>query len=919
MSALSSAPGPDKAQGVARDLVLQQLERILAHPLFQKSQRLSTFLRYAVETALAGKADSLKEFVIGAEVFQRGASFDPQIDNVVRVNANRLRGKLAEYYHGSGQSDPVVIDLPRGGYVPVFSPSQTAKQDAGSHGAHSTSGSASVGRRQELDRMRAAFASASGGKGLMVTVSGDAGMGKTTIVEDFLAELETGGTAAWIARGRCSERLAKTDPFVPIFECLDDLTRGELGHEATQLMNSAAPAWLSQVTPGREGQMGNSPADASSERMRREFVRFFEALSAVRPVVVFLDDLQWTDASTCDLLAYLGLHLKDMRVLIVATYRPSEVFGLHPFLPVRLALERRGLGREILLEFLTLNDIECYLNQCFPANSFPSEFVAAVHERTEGNPLFMNDMLGFLVEKQILVNDMGHWQLNRKVSEIRRVIPTGTQSMIRLQIEQFSDLDRKILQCAAVQGVEFDSAVVWRSLSMDPGEIEDRLQAIERVHRFVHSFGEREFLDRTFSIRYRFVHVFYQNALYDDLAPARRAAYSLAVAESLIRFTSDTGRAVASEVALLFESGRDAERASQYFLSAARHAAGVFAYPEAAILCERGLNALLSLPASRERDARELEFSLTLGMAQMATCGFAAPEVEKTHRRSRELCLRLNEKRRLVRVLWAIHTCLINAAELVPALELSREMRSEADALANPVSIMESLHALGTTLAFMGDLVGAREALDRIFVMSPIGQHKFRGSLYVLDTYVTSLSMFARVLARMGSYDEAIEKAVASLDLANQLAHPPSVAYATFWVGWIHHARGEHSEACCYLEAAMALSRTTSLPQIFEWGRVVRGSSLTHLGRVAEGIAEIRKSLDNQLAMRCLLERPYCLTLLAEALQLVGDYQEGLALCDEALEIARETQGRSYEAETHRVRGKILAALDGPTPAAPAT
>jgi predicted ATPase len=104
----------------------------------------------------------------------------------------------------------------------------------------------------------------------------------------------------------------------------------------------------------------------------------------------------------------------------------------------------------------------------------------------------------------------------------------------------------------------------------------------------------------------------------------------------------------------------------------------------------------------------------------------------------------------------------------------------------------------------------------------------------------------------------------------------------------------------------MALSRKHGLPQILEWARVVRGSSLAHLGRVEEGISEIRTSLDNQLAMRCLLERPYCLTLLAEALLLTNGYEEALALCDEALKIGSETQGRSYEAETKRVRTAIL-------------
>ena len=901
---------PDTNPTVGQGEILQQLERILAHPLFQKSERLSTFLRYAVEGTLAGEGASLKEFVIGSEVFGRGDSFDPQTDNIVRVNANRLRGKLAEYYHRCGRLDPVTIDLPKGRYVPVFTSSLPTRQDARSAFRHSAVLKKSVGRQHELDRIRAAFASASGGTGLMVTVSGDAGMGKTTIVEDFLTEIET-GTAAWIARGCCSERLAKTDAFVPIFECLDDLTRGELGVEAAQLMKTTAPTWLSQLAPGREDLTGISVREASSERMRREFVRFFEALSAIRPVILFLDDLHWADASTCDLLAYLGSRMKDIRILIVATYRLSDVFGTHPFLPVRLALERRGACQEILLEFLTLDDVECYLNHRFPAHTFLREFAGVVHQRTEGNPLFMCDLLSFLVDRQILIDQEGHWQLNRDAAEIRKVIPAGTQSMIRLQIDQFSDEDRRILQCAAVQGVEFDSAVVSRALSIDPGEVEERLQALERVHRFVHSLGERQFPDRTFSIRYRFVHVFYQNALYTDLAPTRRTSHSLAVAESLIGLTGDTGRAVASEVALLFESGRDNERASQYFLLAARHAARVFAYPEAVILCERGLSALPSLPESPERDSRELAFSLTLGIAQMATRGYAAPEVERTHRRSRELCLRLNETRRLVRVLWGLHTCLVNAGKLVAALELSREMRQVADALADQAAIVESLHALGTTLAFMGDLLGAREALERIFAISPISQHKSCGSLCLLDTCVTSLSMLARVLARMGFLDEAIDKAAASRDRANRLDHPPSLAYATFWVGWIRHARGEHAEACCDLETAMALSRTHGLPQILEWGRVVRGSSLTHLGRVAEGISEIRESLDNQSAMRCLLERPYCLTLLAEALLLVNGYPEALALCDEALKIARETQGRSFEAETHRVRGEILVALNG--------
>jgi adenylate cyclase len=237
---------------------------------------------------------------------------------------------------------------------------------------------------------------------------------------------------------------------------------------------------------------------------------------------------------------------------------------------------------------------------------------------------------------------------------------------------------------------------------------------------------------------------------------------------------------------------------------------------------------------------------------------------------------------------------------------VAQEMRQMAGSVADPFATIESLHALGTTLAFMGRLAEAREALDRIFADYPLNQHTFHGSLSVLDPCVTSLSMLARLQAVLGYVDQAVENAFASVALANRLAHPPSLAYATFWMGWIRHTRGEFFEACRHLESAMALSQKQSLPLFVEWGRVVRGSALVRMGAAKEGISEIRKSIDRQDTMGAMLERSYCLTLLAEALSGEGFCEEALGLCDKALEFAQRTEGRSYEPETHRVRGEIL-------------
>ena len=699
---------------------------------------------------------------------------------------------------------------------------------------------------------------------MMLTVCGEAGMGKTTLAEDFLAGIEAQYAAAWVGRGRCSERLAETDAFLAVFESLHELMRAESGDQVAHVMKTTAPTWYRQVSP-LGGESAEGPAKegkaASHERMRREFISFFEELSRTRPVVVFLDDMHWVDASTCDLLAYLGARLTNIRILILTTYRPAVVLARkHPFLRLKLELERRGVCQDVPLPFLGLSDIETYVATQFPSNLFPLDFPRVVHERTEGNPLFMTEMLRYLRDRRILVEQGGNWLLTEPVSEIRKVIPVGIRSLIQLQIHQFSKEDRRILLCAAAQGLEFDSAVIARVLSLDPVDVEERLQEIEPIHSIVRTVREQEFPNRTFSVRYRFVHVFYQDALSAMLTPSRRTAHSLAIAQALVTLLGDSSRSIAADLAFLFESGRDFASASQFFLRAARAAVRVFAYPEAAALCERGLRALASLPESRDRDTQELAFSLTLGMSLMATRGFAAPEVEQTHRRSRELCLKLKDDRRLLLVLWGLHTCAINGGDLPAALPIAQEMRQIASALNDPIADAASLHALGTSLAFMGRFVEGRKALESIFVTDPVNQHSFHGSPYdyVLDPCVTSLSMLARILAFMGDLDQAVEKAGASLEVANGLANPHNLAYAMFWLGWVHHARGEHADACRHLEAAMALSGTHGFPLILAWGQIVRGSALSHMGRAAEGISEMRTSLDHQRAMRSRLERSYC-------------------------------------------------------------
>ena len=217
---------------VTRSQIERQLSRILVHPLFQKSHRLGRFLRFVVEGAIAGRSNELKEYVIGLEVFGLAADYNPQENPIVRILAGRLRSKLAEYYLGAGLSDPVLIEIPRGSYVPRFVTRTTTSTVEAAHSPPSVLPHAlCVGRDYELQQLSTSFEGMAAA-GAMWNITGDAGIGKTTLASELLAEVRRGATAAWIGWGSGSERLAETDAFVPILECLHNLLKGPEAAEA---------------------------------------------------------------------------------------------------------------------------------------------------------------------------------------------------------------------------------------------------------------------------------------------------------------------------------------------------------------------------------------------------------------------------------------------------------------------------------------------------------------------------------------------------------------------------------------------------------------------------------------------------------------------------------------------------------------
>ncbi len=363
-----------------------------------------------------------------------------------------------------------------------------------------------VGRESEREALRRAYNDVRNGHGMVVTVMGEPGIGKTAIVEDFLTELSHLPERPIVIRGRCSERLAGAEAYLPVLEALDNLLHGTTWSTVHALMKSVAPSWYVQVAHAAASHDSvarvreEAPA-LSQERMKRELGSLMQEASRVRPFVLFLDDLHWADVSTIDLVNYLAGRFDQMRVLVLATYRPADMaLAQHPFLAIRDNLRTHSALNEIPLGFLDRRDVQRYLEITFPQHRFPSSLADLIHTKTDGSPLFMADVVRYLRDSGSLVQNDGTWVLTRSEADAFQELPASIRSMIARKIERLSDADRKLLVAASVQGNQFDSAVVSEALEMDPAEVEERLDALEHVYVFVNRVKEYEFPDFTPSL-----------------------------------------------------------------------------------------------------------------------------------------------------------------------------------------------------------------------------------------------------------------------------------------------------------------------------------------------------------------------------------------------------------------------------------
>lgn len=912
--------------------------RVFELNMQEEPARCYDFGRFRVDTARRLLLDERRPVALTAKVFDLLVFLLRRRDRVVRraelldelwpdvavedgnlsVNISILRKAL------QGDDSSVYIEtLPRVGYrfcadvvershqhaagelapdAPVDSPAGPAEEAA--HPPSSDPGAASfVGRQRELQSMASVAQRVLRGERRCVVVTGEAGMGKTTLVNAFLERWER-STALWVARGQCVEQYGGTEPYRPILESLARLCRSHAGTQIGDVVRRAAPTWLSQI-PSLLGssEPAASPAPTrptTPERMVREMADVVELLARDRPVVMSVEDLQWADYSTLDLLAYLA-QLPPARCLLIGTYRPAEDGSVAETLGrVHDNLRSRGLCTDLVLEHLGVTAVGEYLTARFGATGADAALAPALHERTRGNPLFVVQMADALSEQGLDAG--GSAQLDTG-ERMRRILPESTVQHIEAEVDRLPAFARTLLEAASVAGVEFAVAAVAEATGQDVVQVESSCLGWARKRRLLNASEEREWPDGTRTATFSFIHALYQQVLYRRVGVAQRARLHQRLGGCLERAFAGRASEIASQLHPHFERGLEPRRAVPYLYHAGKTALARGAYREAVELFQRGLRLLRPVEGDAADARRELELQFALGAALSLSRGYGSTEVEQVYTRARALSEQLDDTPARLNVLRGICLFFVARGRLLVAHELAVQFASLA-APAEDAEIHACILLAGCTFA-LGRTTEALEHAQRSVALWDSRAQTAVSTPRRQGLRVRSLANTSIVLWPCGYADRGLEHARRALTLAEDAKASTSLAYARFFVSLVHVWRGELADAREHAESLRRLSEQEGLPHFLALALLLRGHALVGLGQAEDGVGCFGAGWAAYAATGAELMGSHWLCAYSRALLEAGSLEQAGAQLDHAFALAGRNHEGFWLPELWRLEGEL--------------
>jgi|KBSMisStandDraft_5_1062788.scaffolds.fasta_scaffold00566_15 DNA-binding winged helix-turn-helix (wHTH) protein/tetratricopeptide (TPR) repeat protein len=772
-----------------------------------------------------------------------------------------------------------------------------------------------LGRQTELATMRGWLEQAMGGERQTVFVTGEPGIGKTTLVQAFL-EQRARDSVFLVARGQCLEHYGSGEAYLPVLDAFSRLCRSASATQVLNCLRQHAPSWLAQlpsvIEPAERSLLYSHAQVTTRARMLREMAEAIETLSSESPFLLVLEDLHWSDYSTLDLISYLARRQDRARLMVIGTYRPVDVIvGDHPLRGVKRELQAHKLCHELPLEYLTEETVAEYFNARFPGNQLPNRLRRTIYRRTEGNPLFMVNVVEYLMDQKMIVEENGGWNLHVELSAIEKGIPTNLRQLIEKQVERLDPDERMVLEAASVAGMECSSVAIAAGLENTVEWVEEHCEKLVQRHQFLSPAWLVELPDGTITPRHRFIHVLYRDVPYRSMPPMRRSEIHQRIAERGVAIYGDRASEIAAELAMHFAESRDWKRAVQFLIQAAENTTRRSAHQEAADLAERGLAILKLLPECTERDQQEIALRIILILSRGAAKGFAWDGVESAYADGKDLFRISKPSPQVFNWLYLLGLFRMFRANTRGALEIADQVLDLAEELKDPRLIMEAHRARGSTLLEIGRCSDALEHVDRASHLYSVNQPFSETLISGRDCKVLSECSAGKALWALGFPDAAMRRMQVGLEFARQLAHPQSLAYAARFVSQLHQLRGEPRQAQERALEVMRIAEEYGLELWLSVARIDLGWADAELGEVGRGVEQMQHGLSAYQATGTKIWYPVFLGSLADQLNKAQRVDEGLELIAQALTCAVRT-GEGYAlAELHRIRGDLLVNQSG--------
>jgi predicted ATPase len=694
-------------------------------------------------------------------------------------------------------------------------------------------------------------------------------------------------------------------------EALGRLCRGPEGEPILALLRQHAPSWLVQMPAllraEERAELERRESGATQARMLRELAEAIELLTAKRPLVLVLEDLHWSDPSTLAWLGYVARRREPARLLVLATYRPVEaIVADHPLRTLAHELRRHGQCEELVLDYLPEAAVAAYLTRRCPGSELPVRLARTIHQRTDGNPLFLVTLVDTLMRQGELEEDPVGWSLPEGLEAVGVGVPESLRQLIEQQLEQVGPEEQTILEAASVVGMEFSAAAVAAGVAGAAEAVEACCAALARRGQFLEARGTASWPDGTLAARYGFIHALYQEVLYDRVPAGQRVRLHREIGGRLEAGYGGQAREIAAELAEHFVRGRDAPRAVQYLRCAGENAWQRSAYPEAITHLTNGLEQLSNLPDPAERTQQELKLQMTLGPALMATKGHGDPDVEHAYTRAHALCQKIGETPQLFPLLWGLWRFYNVRGALQTARELGEELLGLSQRQHDPTRLPIAHQALGHTLFYLGALASARKHLEQGITLVDPSQHHALAVCYGIAPGVMCLTHAAYALWMLGYPGQALKRSQEACALTQELGHPQSLAYALSTAAMLHVYRREADAAHEQADTLVTLATEQGFALWVAVGTALKGWTGVTQGHGEEGLEQMREGSTDALATGAALLRVTFLTVLADAYGKMGQIDEGLCVLTEALAAVEEGGQRPHEAELYRLQGELL-------------